>query len=136
MQPGSVRDRLVHFLTDWLDRLESTIRDAQAEGAIDPAEDPGQLAFEVEAALFLANAQYVVTRTRGTHRPRAPSHRSTADHGEHPGARGGRQARRQAPWVGTVRCGRCVLLIPPDPAAIIAAGRVAVIATARGRDVL
>lgn len=63
MQPGSVRDRLVLFLGDWLARLESTVRDAQAEGTVDPSEDPGQIAFEVEAALFLANAQYVVTRT-------------------------------------------------------------------------
>ena len=63
MQPGPVRDRLVAFLTDWLDRLETAVRDAQAEGAIDPAEDPAQIAFEVEAALLLANAQYIVTRT-------------------------------------------------------------------------
>lgn len=63
MQPGALRDRLVLFLADWLDRLESTVREAQAAGAIDPQEDPGQLAFEVEAALFLANAQYVVTHT-------------------------------------------------------------------------
>jgi len=63
MQPGAVRDRLVLFLADWLGRLESTVREAQAEGGIDPEEDPAQLAFEVEAALFLANAQYVVTRT-------------------------------------------------------------------------
>lgn len=63
MQPGPVRDRLVRFLGDWLSRLESTIVEAQAEGAIHPDEDPGQLAFEIEAALFLANAQYVVTRT-------------------------------------------------------------------------
>ena len=63
MQPGPVRDRLVAFLADWLDRLETAVRDAQAEGAIDPAEDPAQIAFEVEAALLLANAQYVVTRT-------------------------------------------------------------------------
>jgi tetracycline repressor-like protein len=38
------------------------VRDAQAEGAIDANEDPGQLAFELEAALFLANAQFVVMR--------------------------------------------------------------------------
>ncbi len=63
MQPGSVRDRLVVFLGDWLDRLESTIREAQADGAIDRGEDAGQLAFEIEAALFLANAQYAVVRT-------------------------------------------------------------------------
>src|SRR5438093_9932433 len=63
MQPGAVRDRLVRFLNDWLERLESTVRDAQAEGLIDPAEDASQLAFEVEAALFYANAQFVVART-------------------------------------------------------------------------
>jgi AcrR family transcriptional regulator len=63
MHPGPVRDRLVAFLTDWLGRLETAVREAQAEGAIDSAEDAGQLAFEVEAALLLANAQFVVART-------------------------------------------------------------------------
>jgi AcrR family transcriptional regulator len=63
MKPGAVRDRLVLFLGDWLGRLESAISDAQTEGAIRPEEDPGQLAFEIEAALFLANAQYIVIRT-------------------------------------------------------------------------
>jgi len=63
MQPGPVRDRLVLFLGDWLGRLESTIWEAQADGTINEAEDAGQLAFEIEAALFLANAQYIVTRT-------------------------------------------------------------------------
>jgi AcrR family transcriptional regulator len=64
MRPGPLRDRLVRFLADWLGRLETAVADAQADGAIDPAEDPGQIAFEVEAALLLANAQYVLTRTR------------------------------------------------------------------------
>jgi AcrR family transcriptional regulator len=63
MQPGELRDRLVAFLGDWMGRLETTVRDAQAEGAIDADEDPAQLAFEIEAALFLANAQYVVSRS-------------------------------------------------------------------------
>jgi AcrR family transcriptional regulator len=63
MHPGPVRDRLVAFLGDWLGRLEHTIGEAQAEGAIDAEEDAGQLAFEIEAALFLANAQYVVARS-------------------------------------------------------------------------
>ena len=62
MQPGAVRDRLVGFLADWLNQLETAARDAQADGAIDPAEDPAQITFEVEAALLLANAQHVVTR--------------------------------------------------------------------------
>jgi AcrR family transcriptional regulator len=62
-QPGAVRDRLVRFLADWLGRLETAVRDAQADGAIDPAEDPAQISFEIEAALLLANAQYIVSRT-------------------------------------------------------------------------
>jgi AcrR family transcriptional regulator len=63
MQPGAVRDRLVRFLADWLGRLETAVRDAQADGTIDPAEDPAQITFEIEAALLLANAQYIVSRT-------------------------------------------------------------------------
>jgi AcrR family transcriptional regulator len=59
--PGPVRDRLVAFLADWLGRLEAAVREGQADGTIDPAQDPGQVAFDVEAALFLANAQYAVT---------------------------------------------------------------------------
>ena len=62
-QPGAVRDRLVRFLDGWLGRLETAVRDAQADSAIDPAEDPAQITFEVEAALLLANAQYIVSRT-------------------------------------------------------------------------
>jgi AcrR family transcriptional regulator len=60
MQPGAVRDRLLVFLQDWLGRLESAIRDAQKEGTIDKGEDAGQLAFELEAALLLANTQFTV----------------------------------------------------------------------------
>jgi AcrR family transcriptional regulator len=62
-QPGPVRDRLVVFLTDWLGRLDAAIREAQADGSLDPAEDPADLTFEIEAALFLANAQFVVAHT-------------------------------------------------------------------------
>jgi AcrR family transcriptional regulator len=62
-QPGPVRDRLVEFLGDWLGRLETAIADAQREGAIDGSEDVAQLTFELEAALLLANTQYVVARS-------------------------------------------------------------------------
>jgi AcrR family transcriptional regulator len=63
MQPGAVRDRLLAFLEDWLGRLEAAIRDAQREGDIDKAENAGQLAFELEAALLLANTQFVVAQS-------------------------------------------------------------------------
>jgi len=63
MQPGPIRDRLVRFLGDWLAQLETAVRDAQGEGALDAAEDARQVAFEIEAALLLANAQFVVARS-------------------------------------------------------------------------
>jgi len=63
-QPGPVRDRLVAFLGDWLGQIETAVRNAQAENGIDPEEDAAQLTFEIEAALLLANAQYIVMRTQ------------------------------------------------------------------------
>jgi AcrR family transcriptional regulator len=63
-QPGPVRDRLVAFLGDWLGQIETAARDAQTAGEIDPEEDAAQLTFEIEAALLLANAQYIVMRTQ------------------------------------------------------------------------
>lgn len=62
MQPGPVRDRLMAFMGDWLRRLEAAIRDAQLEGDIDKGEDPGQLAFELESSLLLANTQFTIAQ--------------------------------------------------------------------------
>ncbi len=62
MQPGPVRDRLMAFMGDWLRRLEAAIRDAQREGDIDKGEDPGQLAFELESSLLLANTQFTIAQ--------------------------------------------------------------------------
>ena len=62
MQPGAVRDRLMAFMGDWIGRLEAAIRDAQREGDIDKREDPGQLAFELESSLLLANTQFTVAQ--------------------------------------------------------------------------
>ena len=60
--PGPVRDLAVAVVNEWILRLETAVRDAQAEGAIDAAEDAEQLAFELDAYLLLANAQFVVSR--------------------------------------------------------------------------
>jgi AcrR family transcriptional regulator len=60
--PGPVRDRALQLSEEWVRQLETAIRDAQAEGAIDPAENPEQLAFELDGYLLLANAQFVVTQ--------------------------------------------------------------------------
>jgi AcrR family transcriptional regulator len=58
--PGPVRDVAVQFMADWLELLERIISEAQAEGVIDSSVDPGQLAFEIESSLFLANALFVI----------------------------------------------------------------------------
>ena len=60
--PGPVRDLAVQVVSEWCRQLETAVRDAQAEGAIDPAEDAEQLAFELDAYLLLANAQFVVSQ--------------------------------------------------------------------------
>ena len=62
MQPGPVRDRLLAFMADWIGRLEEAIKAAKREGEIDTSEDTGQLAFELESALLLANTQFSVTQ--------------------------------------------------------------------------
>ena len=60
--PGPVRDHAVQLGVEWSQLLETAVRDAQAEGAIDLSEDPEQLAFELDAYLLLANAQFVVSQ--------------------------------------------------------------------------
>jgi AcrR family transcriptional regulator len=61
-RPGPVRDLAVQVIDEWLKRLQGAIRDAQAEDAIESSEDAEQLAFELDAYLLLANAQFVVSR--------------------------------------------------------------------------
>ena len=60
--PGPVRDLAIQAADAWIGQLETAVRDAQAEGSIDPAEDAAQLAFELDAYMLLANAQFVVTQ--------------------------------------------------------------------------
>ncbi len=62
MRPGPVRDGAVQVLDEFSNHLEKAVRDAQAEGAIDPSEDAGQLAFELGSYLSLANAQFAISQ--------------------------------------------------------------------------
>ena len=62
MRPGPVRDGAVQVLDEYARQLETAVRQAQAEGAIDPAEDAEQLAFELDAYLSLANAQFALSQ--------------------------------------------------------------------------
>jgi AcrR family transcriptional regulator len=68
--PGPVRDLAVQVSLEWLGQLEAAIRAAQSEGAIDRSEDAEQLAFELDAYLLMANAQFVVAQDP------APIHRA------------------------------------------------------------
>ncbi len=62
MRPGPVRDDAVRVLDEFAGHLEEAVRQAQAEGAIDSAEDAEQLAFELDAYLSLANAQFALSQ--------------------------------------------------------------------------
>jgi AcrR family transcriptional regulator len=59
-RPGRVRDRIVEFIESWVGELLQPVKDAQAAGEIDPAQDAAQLTFEVNAMLLMANAAYVM----------------------------------------------------------------------------
>ena len=58
-RPGPVRDHALQLTVDWVQHIETAVRDSQTEGAIDRSEDPVQLAFELDSYLLLANAQFV-----------------------------------------------------------------------------
>ena len=78
--PGPVRDYAIRLTDDWLQQLETAVRDAQGEGAIDLSEDAAQLAFELDAYLLLANAQFVASQEPAPMQRarRAIEHRLTA----------------------------------------------------------
>jgi len=59
--PGPVRDRALALVAEWFGQIETAVRQAQVEGSVKSDEDPTQIAFELDAHLLLANAQYVVS---------------------------------------------------------------------------
>jgi hypothetical protein len=65
MRPGPVRDGAVQVVDDFFRQLETAVRDAPAEGAIDPSEDAEDLAFELNSYLSLANSQFAVSQESG-----------------------------------------------------------------------
>jgi AcrR family transcriptional regulator len=62
MRPGPVRDGAVQVVDEFFRQVETAIRDAQAEGAIDRSEDAADLAFELNSYLSLANSQFAVSQ--------------------------------------------------------------------------
>jgi AcrR family transcriptional regulator len=59
--PGPVRDKAIEVIADWSDHLVTAARAAREEGTLGPAEDVEQLAFEIDAYLLLANAEFVLS---------------------------------------------------------------------------
>jgi AcrR family transcriptional regulator len=62
MRPGPVRDGAVQVVDEFFRQVETAVRDAQAEGAIDRSEDAEDLAFELNSYLSLANSQFAVSQ--------------------------------------------------------------------------
>jgi AcrR family transcriptional regulator len=54
-RPGAVRDRVAAIMKEWLAVLRRSVSEAQAAGQFDAAEDPAQLAFELNALEMGAN---------------------------------------------------------------------------------
>jgi AcrR family transcriptional regulator len=55
-RPGPLRDRIAAIHGQWLEGLETCLRDAQVAGELDPKADVEQVAFEVHALLSGGNA--------------------------------------------------------------------------------
>ena len=58
--PGLVKERIIEVHSGWLHMLEDLLKQAQAEGQIDPEESPNQMAFELDAFLLMANMEFVL----------------------------------------------------------------------------
>ena len=57
--PGAVRERVVEFQRGWMGLLVQLVRDAQAAGQL-RAEDPEQVAFELNGYLLMANTAFLL----------------------------------------------------------------------------
>ena len=60
-RPGPVRDGAMAFSQRWLALLAEEVAAGQAAGELDPAADPPQIAFELNAFMVLGNMQFVAS---------------------------------------------------------------------------
>lgn len=63
-RPGPLRDRIAEVYRGWVGLLEESARRAQDRGELDPALDPEQVVFEVNAMLAEANGLYILSGDR------------------------------------------------------------------------
>jgi len=61
-RPGAVRERIAGHMKSWVELLAGAVRRAQDEGHLQADIDPAQLAFELDAYMLLANAQFVISQ--------------------------------------------------------------------------
>jgi hypothetical protein len=59
--PGPVQDRAMAIINGWTALLETEVAAAQQAGEIDPSLDVAQLAFEINAYMFLANTEFIAS---------------------------------------------------------------------------
>jgi AcrR family transcriptional regulator len=64
-RPGPVRDKIAEVQQGWNELLQQLIRDAQAAGSLDVAQDPLQLTFEIYAFLLWGNTAFVADNDAG-----------------------------------------------------------------------
>jgi hypothetical protein len=60
-RPGPVRDDAMAYTQRWLALLAEQVAAAQAAGEFDPAADPSQIAFELNAYMTVGNMQFVAS---------------------------------------------------------------------------
>jgi AcrR family transcriptional regulator len=58
--PGPVKEEVAAFLRGWLATLEDLATRAQRDGDLNAAEDPAQLAYELDAYLLMANMAFLL----------------------------------------------------------------------------
>jgi AcrR family transcriptional regulator len=58
--PGPVKEQVASFLREWLGTLDDLAARAQRDGDLDGAEEPAQLAFELDAYLLMANMGFLL----------------------------------------------------------------------------
>jgi AcrR family transcriptional regulator len=64
-RPGPVKDKIAAVQQGWNELLQQLIRDAQAAGSLDVAQDPLQLTFEIYAFLLWGNTAFVADNEAG-----------------------------------------------------------------------
>ena len=63
--PGPVKEKLVEAMDGWLGLIERRVREAQEAGELDPAEDAGLVAFELDAFMKMGNSLWLLHGDRG-----------------------------------------------------------------------